>query len=183
MQRYVVLLRGINVGGKNKLPMADLRASLFDEGFTEVVTYIQSGNVLLSSSLPAKAVSETIERMLPRRFTLDSALIRVLTLTRAQLEAVIERRPAGFGDSPDVYHSDVIFLMGITAPDALRAFNPRAGVDAVWAGTGVIYSQRLSAERTRSRLNAVVASPLYRSMTIRNWNTTTRLLAMLRADD
>ena len=183
MSRYVVLLRGINVGGKNKLPMADLRASLLDAGFADVVTYIQSGNVLLTSRLGAKAVGETIEAMLTRRFTLDSTLIRVHVLTRAQLEAVVEQRPAGFGDAPDRYHCDAIFLMGITATEAMRAFNPREGVDTVWAGRGVIYSQRLSAERTRSRLNAVMSSPLYQSMTIRNWNTTTKLLAMIRAED
>ena len=62
----------------------------------------------------------------------------------------------------------------------MRVFNPREGVDAVWQGTGVIYSQRLSAERTRSRLSAIVGTPAYQSMTIRNWNTTTKLLAMLR---
>lgn len=73
--------------------------------------------------------------------------------------------------------------MGVSATEAMRAFNPREGVDAVWPGKGVVYSQRLSAERTRSRLNAVMSSPLYQSMTIRNWNTTTRLLAMLRAED
>lgn len=183
MARYVVLLRGINVGGKNKLPMADLRAALIDEGFSDVVTYIQSGNVLLSSSQRAKAVGDAIEAMLTRRFTLDSDLIRVLVLTRAQLEAVVEQRPPGFGDSPNTYHSDAIFLMGVPAAEALRAFNPREGVDAVWAGKGVIYSQRLSAERTRSRLSTVMSSPLYQAMTIRNWNTTTKLLAMLRAED
>ena len=183
MARYVVLLRGINVGGKNKLPMADLRAALLDEGCTDVVTYIQSGNVLLTSPLRAPALAEAIEAMLTRRFRLDSNLIRVLVRTRAQLEAVVEQRPPGFGDTPDTYQSDAIFPMGVPATEALRACNPREGVDAVWPGKGVIYSQRLSAERTRSRLNTVMASPLYQSMTIRNWNTTTRLLAMLRAED
>lgn len=181
MARYVVLLRGINVGGKNKLPMAALRAALLDEGFAEVVTYIQSGNVLLTSSLSATAVSAAVEAMLTRRFTLDSELVRTLVLSRAQLEAIVEQRPPGFGDSPETYHSDAIFLMGVSATEAMRAFNPREGVDTVWPGRGVIYSQRLSAERTRSRLNTVMASPLYQSMTIRNWNTTTKLLELLRA--
>lgn len=181
MQPYVVLLRGVNVGGKNRLPMADLRSSLIDEGCADVMTYIQSGNVVLRSTLRPKPLAETIEAMLIRRFTLDSSLIRVLTLNPAQLESVVEDRPAGFGDQPDVYHSDVIFLMGITPTDAMRVFNPRDGVDAVWPGKDVIYSQRLSAERTKSRLSAIVGTPAYRSMTIRNWNTTTRLLEMVRA--
>ncbi|MCA9911371.1 MAG: DUF1697 domain-containing protein, partial [Anaerolineae bacterium] len=59
------------------------------------------------------------------------------------------------------------------------AFNPREGVDNVWPGEGVIYSQRLSAQRTKSRLNRIMAAPAYKSMTIRNWNTTTKLLDML----
>jgi uncharacterized protein (DUF1697 family) len=57
----------------------------------------------------------------------------------------------------------------------MTAFDPRPGVDTVWPGVGVVYSQRLSAERTRSRLNKVMGSPLYKSMTIRNWATTTKL--------
>lgn len=178
---YVVLLRGVNVGGKNKLPMADVRAALLDAGFADVATYIQSGNVVLQSDLRAQGVAETIEQLLTERFTLDSSLIRVLAVTGPQLEAAVEQRPPGFGDHPDRYHSDVAFLLDITPAEAMRAFNPREGVDAVWPGKGVIYSQRLSAERTRSRLSAIVGTPAYQSMTIRNWNTTTRLLEMVRA--
>lgn len=58
-------------------------------------------------------------------------------------------------------------------------FNPREDVDQVWPGDGVIYSQRLSALRTKSRLSNIVASPLYGSMTIRSWSTTIKLLDML----
>ncbi|NTW20714.1 MAG: NAD-dependent epimerase/dehydratase family protein [Nostocales cyanobacterium W4_Combined_metabat2_030] len=92
-------------------------------------------------------------------------------------------KPAGFGEQPDVYHSDAIFLMGIDSAQAISAFDPREGVDQVWPGDGVIYSQRLSAQRTKSRLNKIMASPYYKSMTIRNWNTTTRLLELLKEID
>ena len=81
--------------------------------------------------------------------------------------------------SPAKYHSDAIFLIGIDAADAMRAFDPREGVDTIWAGDGVIYSQRLSALRTKSRLNKVMGSAAYKAMTIRNWNTTTTLLDLL----
>ncbi|MFL5683324.1 MAG: DUF1697 domain-containing protein, partial [Chloroflexota bacterium] len=54
--------------------------------------------------------------------------------------------------------------------------DPRPGVDAVWPGNGVIYSQRLSAERTKSRLGKIVGTPAYKSMTIRSWQTTMALL-------
>jgi uncharacterized protein (DUF1697 family) len=62
----------------------------------------------------------------------------------------------------------------------VNAFSPREGVDEVWPGRGVIYSQRLSAERTRSRLSKITSSPLYKSMTIRSWATTLRLWDMIR---
>jgi uncharacterized protein (DUF1697 family) len=183
MSRYVALLRGINVGGKNAVPMVRLRAVLEGLGFTGVATYIASGNVILESERGADAVGALIEEALPRKFDLHDERVRVLVLSQAQLQAVVDNRPEGFGSQPDRYHSDAIFLMGIHSADAMAVFDPREGVDAVWPGDGVIYSQRLSAERTRSRLSKVMGTPLYKSMTIRNWNTTTTLLEMLRARD
>ena len=179
MTRYIVLLRGINVGGKNIVPMARLRDMLEDLGYEDVATYIASGNVLLSSDKKPAAIKEEIETALPKAFRLHSELIAVLVLTSAQLQAVIDERPKGFGDQPDTYHSDAIFLMGVDTKEAMTAFDPREGVDTVWPGVGVIYSQRLSAQRTKSRLNKVMGSPLYRSMTIRNWATTMKLAELV----
>jgi uncharacterized protein (DUF1697 family) len=65
----------------------------------------------------------------------------------------------------------------------MEVFDPRPGVDEVWAGDGVIYSQRLSAQRTKSRLNRIVGTPAYKSMTIRNWATTTSLLKLMTPPD
>jgi uncharacterized protein (DUF1697 family) len=176
---YLVLLRGINVGGRNRVPMAQLRTTLDELGFTDVSTYIASGNVLLRSEQPAATIKERIEAALPRAFALDSELVAVLVLSLAQVRAVVERKPDGFGERPETYHSDAVFLMEIDAAAAMTAFDPRPGVDRVWPGDGVVYSQRLSAERTRSRLGKIVASPLYKSMTIRSWQTTMALLGML----
>ncbi|HEV7603758.1 MAG TPA: hypothetical protein VGO15_02270, partial [Candidatus Limnocylindrales bacterium] len=107
----------------------------------------------------------------------------VLVLTRAQLQAVVLDRPKGFGDQPETYHSDAVFLMGIDAPTAMKVFDPRPDVDAVWPGNGVIYSQRLSAQRTKSRLGKIVGTPAYKSMTIRSWATTMAVLQRLEAPE
>jgi uncharacterized protein (DUF1697 family) len=183
MNTYVILLRGINVGGKNKVPMASLKKCLEELGFSNVSTYIASGNVILDSGKPSDEIKAQIETALPASFKLDSELIKVLVLTRGQLQAVVANKPSGFGEQPDTYHSDAIFLMGIDSAEALAAFNPREGVDKVWPGDGIIYSQRLSSQRTKSRLNKIMASPVYKSMTIRNWNTTTKLLELLQKMD
>jgi len=173
---YLVLLRGINVGGKNKVPMAALREVLESHGHTKVSTYIASGNVILTSDQSAAEIKRELEEALPKTFKLDSELIAVLVLTHAELRAVVEKRPKGFGERPDTYHSDAVFLIDIDAKMALKVFDPRPGVDEVWPGTGVIYSQRLSAERTKTRLGKIVGTPAYKSMTIRSWQTTLALL-------
>jgi uncharacterized protein (DUF1697 family) len=180
MTAYLVLLRGINVGGKNKVPMAELRTLLEDLGFENVSTYIASGNVLLDSGLGAAKVAESIEAALPKAFKLDAELIRVHVLSEKALEAMVEDRPKGFGDEPSKFHSDAIFLMGVSATDAMSVFSPREGVDTVWPGDGVIYSQRLSAQRTKSRLGRIAGSTHYPSMTIRSWQTTLALLDLMR---
>jgi uncharacterized protein (DUF1697 family) len=181
MTRYLVLLRGINVGGRNKVPMAALRELLESVGHTNVSTYIASGNVILSSDRTAAAIKRELEEALPRTFELDSELIAVHVLTRAQLRAVVRKRPKGFGDHPETYNSDAIFLIGIDARTAMQVFDPRPGVDEVWPGAGVIYSQRLSAQRTKSRLGKIVGTPAYKSMTIRSWATTMALLERMEA--
>ena len=179
MNTYVILIRGINVGGKNKVRMADLRQCLEELGFAQVSTYIASGNVILESDQQPDAIKTQIEGLLPEKFTLDDELIKVLVLTRRQFQAVIENKPKGFGDQPDQYHSDAIFLIDIDMDQAMPVFSPREGVDKIWAGEGVIYSQRLSAQRTKSRLGKIVGTPAYKSMTIRSWQTTTKLLELL----
>jgi uncharacterized protein (DUF1697 family) len=177
---YLVLLRGINVGGKNKVPMAALRTVLEDAGFANVATYIASGNVLLDSDRTAAQIATTIEDVLPKSFRLDAELIRVAVLSEDDLEAVVEQRPKGFGEAAAKYHSDAIFLMGIDADEAMAVFSPREGVDKVWPGDGVIYHQRLSAQRTKSRLNRIMSTPVYASATIRSWQTTIALLDLMR---
>lgn len=178
---YLALLRGINVGGKNKVPMAELKALLEEIGLEEVSTYIASGNAMFRSGLAASAIARKIEAGLTATFKLDDELVKVLVLSHAQLKAVVDQRPKGFGDAPDTYHSDAIFLMDIDRDEAFAVFKPRDGVDKVWPGEAMIYSQRLSAERTKSRLSKMMESPLYKSMTIRSWQTTLKLLELMEA--
>lgn len=114
--------------------MSELRLFLEEQGFNNVLTYIQSGNVLLQSDLDAKTLSEKIEKSLPSRFKLDSAIIKVLALSYGQLQAIIDNKPDGFGEQPEMYHSDVIFLMGIDTAQAMTAFAP----EKVWTKFGQV---------------------------------------------
>ena len=176
--RYLALLRGINVGGNNPVPMAELRACVADLGATDVATYIQSGNVVFDGGRTGPATwIERLEAALGERFGYHA---RVAVRSHDALRAVVDGAPRGFGAEPDRYRSDVVFLLGpSSASQAAAQMRARDGVDSMTPGDGVIYFERLIARATQSYLSKVVGTPIYREMTIRNWRTTTTLLRML----
>ena len=177
-QTYLALLRGINVGGKNIIRMANLRGCFEAEGFRDVLTYIQSGNVIFRApDSTSDALTVRIEEMLASAFDYQA---KVVLRSREQMEAVVAGAPAGFGSQPDQYRYDTLFLRdSLTAEDAMREVLVRSGVDEAWAGDGVLYFSRLISQASRSYLSRLVSMPVYQEMTIRNWNTTTRLLRLM----
>jgi uncharacterized protein (DUF1697 family) len=177
--RFVALLRGINVGGRNKVPMADLRAVFETAGHAAVSTYIQSGNVLFRSATSGPALENEIEVALAERFGVP---LVVVVRSLRQLHTVVDKAPPGFGVEADTFHSDVVFLRApLTPAQAMTVVKLREGVDQAWAGNGVVYFQRLSAQRTKSRMGQIVGTPEYKLMTIRSWRTTTKLYELLAA--
>ena len=175
MTQHVALLRGINVGGKNRLPMADLRIALDDAGFDQVATYIASGNVLFSSEEDPATLEREIEALVETRFDLP---ITTVVRTHRELQDIVSNAPDGFGG--DDHHWDVVFLKApLTVDEAMEIVRLRDGVDRAWPGSGVLYFARLSARRTQSKMRAIVGTPQYQLMTVRNWATTTRLLELL----
>lgn len=175
--RYAALLRGINVGGRNKISMADLRAVFTDAGFVDVATYIQSGNVVFASDKPRGSLETDTETLLARR--LESPPV-VVVRSHRQLGNLVHDAPDDFTERADGYYRDVVFLKApLTCDAAMRVVQLRDGVDDVWQGPGVLYFSRVSAERSKSRMSRIVGTPEYRLMTIRSWATTTKLLALL----
>jgi len=90
MTQYIALLRGINVGGKNKIKMADLREALSNVGFTNVQTYIQSGNILLESNEDEATLRTLIEHTIEQEFALS---IKTVIRTSEQLKQIVENCP------------------------------------------------------------------------------------------
>jgi uncharacterized protein (DUF1697 family) len=179
MTRYVALLRGINVGGKNLIGMPALKACFEAHGLADVTTYIQSGNVIFTSSERGPALVTRIESALSKEFGYAA---RIVLRSRDQLRRVVERAPAGFGARPALYRYDVIFLKDpLSASEALESVSVRAGVDEAFGGDGVLYFSRLIRKASQSHLSRLVSLPIYKNLTIRNWNTTTRLLEMMEA--
>lgn len=178
MPTYIALLRGVNVGGANKLPMKDLRAFLADAGFAQVQTYIQSGNVVVEAdSTDAGAVAQAISEAIRTGAGLD---IPATVRSAAQLRAVIENNPfLERGCEPKALH--VGFLASTPAPEAVTQLDPdRSPPDEFAIAGDTIYLHCPNGMARTKLTNAWFDSRLSAMSTMRNWNTVRKLLAMAR---
>ena len=177
---YVALLRGINVGGNNLIKMAALREAFEGLGYSGVSTYIASGNVIFDARSGTKpALTATIEAALAEAFAYESKIVLV---SAKELARVVDEAPKGFGKEPAKYRYDVLFVKPpLTTKTALASVETAPGVDDVAAGKHALYFRRLIAEATRSKLGKIIGKPVYRDLTIRNWNTTSKLVALTSA--
>jgi uncharacterized protein (DUF1697 family) len=180
--QYLALLRGINVGGKNIIKMVDLKACFESLGFSDVLTYIQSGNVLFKSAEKDKArLTTMIEKELSARFYYST---RLVTVTHKELKKTVDTAPRGFGSEPETFRYDVIFLKEpLTPKEAMKSVSTKEGVDAAHTGGNVLYFSRIISRASQSHLTKIISLPVYQSMTIRNWNTTTKLLSLMEGQN
>ena len=180
--KYLVLLRGINVGGNNIIKMTDLKAHFENMGFKDVVTYIQSGNVLFRSAEKDKSrLTQKLEHGLSERFSYKA---RLVVVSDKELKKAVVEAPKGFGKEPDKYRYDVIFLKEpLSAREAMKNVSIKEGIDSAHAGKSVLYFSRLISKATQSHLSRIIKLPMYQNMTIRNWNTTTRLLTLMEKEN
>ncbi|MDR2515287.1 MAG: DUF1697 domain-containing protein [Christensenellaceae bacterium] len=178
MPGYIALLRGVNVGGKNKLPMPELRLGFEACGFSAVRSYIASGNLLFCSENEDQAALQGLcEGMIKERFGFP---VSVCLLRAEELCAAIGRAPGWWGRDPESKH-DALFLLppltGAQLLDALGEMRPETerlcilGRVALWSAPLKSYS--------RAKLPKIVANKaLYRLVTVRNRNTALKLAAL-----
>jgi uncharacterized protein (DUF1697 family) len=175
MPRHIVLLRGINLGSRNRIAMPKLREALEEADFDDVQTYVQSGNVVLSSSESAADVARKVERQISKSFGLD---IDVVVRTRAQLAKVVERNPlAKVAKNPKRYQ--VSFLSAKPSAAVMRKLEDAAAEKerVVLIGREIYawHSEGIG----RSRLWTLLAGRgLGVTATARNWTTVTKLLEL-----
>ncbi len=179
--QYLALLRGINVGGGNIIRMTDLKACFEASQLENVATYIQSGNVLFETAeTDSVKLVKKLEQALSKTFSPYNA--RIVLCSHAKLRQIVRKAPKGFGSHPPKYRYDVIFLKApLTTSAAMQSVAIKPGIDAVFIGPDVLYFSRLTAQASQSRLTRIIGLPIYQDMTIRNWNTTSKLLALMDA--
>ena len=159
--------------------MAEVRVCLEDLGLKNVTTYIQSGNVLFESGLKSGTeLCQKIERALSVKL-LKAA--QAVVVSQQQLEKVVIRAPLAFGADPEKYRYDVAFIKEpVRARQLLPAIELQEGVDEAFEATGVLYFKRLASKASQSKFPRLTASPGYKNMTVRNWNTVIRLCELIR---
>jgi len=166
--KYIVLLRGINVGTGKKVDMKRIRALFTDTGFTEVSTYINSGNIFLESPEPRENVEEKVGSILRGEFTFDIPTLVKTEQEIAQIAAVIPDEWANDSEQK----TDVAYLFPeIDSAEIVEElpFN-RDYIDLRYAEGAVIWNLERK-NYSKSRLNKIIGHRLYQLMTVRNVNT------------
>lgn len=174
--RYVVLLRGINVGGNNRVEMSRLKSVLENLGHTNVVTYINSGNVIFdSSSLPDRSY---IENMLEKEFGFR---IPALVVTAEDIVRIAEAIPQNWDNDRDSQKSDVIYLFEeIDKPEIIDKIGVKPDIETFTYVGGAVLANISRKDQTKGSLLKLIGTPLYKQMTIRNITTARKLAELVK---
>lgn len=175
--KYIALLRGINVGGKNKVAMSDLKACFEAAGFLNVVTYINSGNVIFDSEEQGIIeLSKSCEDILEKRF---GFLISVAIIDVNTLKETLEHAPKWWGDDPGSKHNAIFVIQPASAEDVIEdAGKIKPEYERLYAYKAVIFWSAPIDTFSHTRWSKVTGTKAYKSITIRNANTTRKLLEL-----
>jgi uncharacterized protein (DUF1697 family) len=175
--RHVALLRGINVGGKNMLPMKELVSMFIKAGCADVTTYIQSGNVVFcAEDKVVEGLSAGIAKQVETRFGLR---VPVVLRTAAEMDTVIRANPlVKAGVNEEMLH--VSFLADSPGRDLVAGLDAGRSKPDVFAVVGrEIYMQLVNGVSGTKLTNAYFDSKLKTVSTMRNWRTVLKLVEML----
>lgn len=178
MTRYVALLRGVNVGGRNMVSMKELKASFEELGFKQVSTYINSGNILFQSgSSDPRKLETKIDQMLMRDYELKGGTVVRSLDELAKLVKTIEAT----WPRPDAnWRYNVIFLRHtIDSKKVLEQLQPKPEIEQVTYCPGTLLWSARQIDAQRTTMAKLSGKPIFRDMTVRNLNTTRKLFELL----
>jgi uncharacterized protein (DUF1697 family) len=174
MLQYIALLRGINVGGNNQIEMKKLKTTFELLGFTNVLTYINSGNVIFSSLI--EPIEKTIEAAIKKDFNLT---IPVLLRTAKNIKQVSDSIPNTWQNNSE-HKTDILFLWEeIDSKEIVNSITTNPEVDVLHYIKGAIVWHVDRAVYDKSGMHKFITTPLYKKMTARNINTVRKLVELL----
>jgi uncharacterized protein (DUF1697 family) len=176
--RYVALLRGINVGGKTLVKMAELKTCFEQLGFDGVSTYIASGNVLFGTTDDAAALATTIEAAIEQRLGLP---VKVVVLDQAAYARIVDAIPKSWIGNGELSANAAFIRPGTDASEVVRELAPDPAIEEVLAVDGAILWATRRDSINRSVVRKLIGGAAYKELTIRNLNTTLKLNDLLAA--
>ena len=178
--RFLALLRGINVGGKNIIAKEDLQRCFEDLGCTNVRTYIQSGNILFrTAESSVKRLTASVEQGLSDRFSYEA---QAVVLSHKKYKSAVQAAPRSWGQDDQQKHNALFTLSGTTPAAVLAQLaTPKADIETVTTGPGVIFWSISKQHQTRTTLMKLPKEPVYQQMTIRNHNTVLKLMELFES--
>lgn len=175
--KYVALLRGINVGGNNIIKMLALKETFEKSGFRNVSTYIQSGNVIFESEeKDIKKITKTLEATLTKTFNYNA---RIIVKSDKQMQQIVENIPLEWNRRSDIRCYIAFLLEPLSEKDAVKEITLKENVDSLKIGPGVLYMTTVLSELTKSKFNKLASTKIYKEITIRNYNTTKKIIAVM----
>ncbi|NLK95270.1 MAG: DUF1697 domain-containing protein [Clostridiales bacterium] len=179
MNRYIALLRGINISGKNKIAMSELKTSFLEIGYTAVSTYLNSGNVIFFSDVDDKdTISNTIKSMIKNKFELD---IPVFVISQEELEDILNHAPDWWGDSNKEIYDNLIFMFPVLSYDEFynKVGSPKEEYEKVYNYKNVIFwsFSRKNYQKT-NWWSKTASSNISDKITIRTANTVKKIVGM-----
>jgi uncharacterized protein (DUF1697 family) len=178
---FVALLRGVNVGGNNIISMRALKESFEKSGFTQVATYINSGNVIFTTKeLDARKLEKKVEQILSKDFQLDS---KVVVRSVSEMAKLVESLPESWtGDSR--YRYNVMFLRHtIDSEKILEELTAKSGAEQFEYRRGALLWSAEVSELARTSMQKLSSRKVFQDMTVRNLNTTKKLYELMKQVD
>lgn len=175
---YLLLLRGVNVGGKSRVPMAELRDQLTAANFTNVRSYINSGNLMVTSSLDQATCERVIAQVLGEQFAFE---IPFRLVDKPTFIATLKQAPAWWGADPQLRHN-ALFKLSIydTALDEWLTQHVTTDYDQILITPTVIFwTSTFKVNYSRSFYAKIAGTPFYKQTSARNYNTTMKLKQLL----
>jgi uncharacterized protein (DUF1697 family) len=179
VKTFVALLRGINVGGNNVIPMAALAQTFEALGLDAVKTYIASGNVLFRADGDARKLEVRIERALTKAHRYDAT---VVLRSRDEMARVIDALPRAWRRPVPTQRYNVIFLRHeIDSESILDGLAPKQGIEEVTYCPGALLWSAKTSDLARTSMAKLSSKPIYKKVTVRNLNTAKKIFELMNA--
>ena len=175
---FVALLRGVNVGGNNIISMRELKERFEAIGFTDVSTYINSGNVIFTTKETDPRKTEIkIEKMLSKDFQLDS---KVVVRSLAEMEQLVNSLPQSWTGDRDWRYNVMFLRHTIDSENILKELTPKTESEQLVYCPGTLLWSAPVSDINQTNMNKLPSRKVFREMTVRNLNTTKKLCELMR---